>query len=119
MWKNYMKITSEGFFKELVAKNKQGIKVYPHEIVKRGSSEKGLQITLTGKKEDYHIVNLEKFIDHISNGDFDTVGRVRMKPLKGGQSNGFAVKKATMSTPLIEEIDRIKGQNSNTTNGLL
>jgi len=109
-------MTSEGFFKELVAKNKQGIEVYPHETVKQGLPEKGLKITLTGKKEDYHIVNVEKFIDHIFNGDFDVVGRVKMKPLKGGQSNGFAVRTATMSISLIDEIDRRKNQNSNAVN---
>lgn len=103
-----LKMTPEGFFTELVAKNKQGDNVYPHESTKRGGTDRGIQITLTGKKEDYHIVSLEKFIAHIADGDFNSVGRVRMKSLNGGTSNGFAVRKATMSKALIEEIESIK-----------
>jgi hypothetical protein len=63
-----------------------------------------LEITLTGRKEDYHLVDLEQFINHIANGDFNERGRVRMKPRNSGPSNGFAVRKAMMSPMLIEEI---------------
>jgi len=103
-----LKMTSEGFFMELKAKNNKVIDVYPYEKSKRGSSVKGLEITLTGKKEDYHIVGLEKFINHIANGDFNKVGRVRMKPLKGGENSGFSVRKATMSSILIKEINKYR-----------
>jgi len=103
-----MKITDDGFFNELYTKNRDGFMVYPHETTKRGFLEKGIKITLTGKQKDYHIVTLEQFIQHIANGDFDVVGRVRMKPEKGGASNGFSVRTATMSEALIDEIKRIK-----------
>lgn len=103
-----LKITSDGFFTELVRKNKQGESVYPHEAIVHGNPTKGIKITLTSDNKDYHIVSLEKFIQHIADGDFHKVGRVRMKPLKGGTSNGFAVRTATMSKALIDEIERIK-----------
>jgi hypothetical protein len=99
-----LKVSPNGFFTELWAINSKGEMVYPHIKSKRGSSEKGFEITLNGKKEDYHIVNLEKLLSHIANGDFDNIGRVRMKPLKGGQSNGFAIRKSTMSKALLDEI---------------
>jgi len=100
--------TSERIFIDLFTKNKEGEFVYPHEKSKRGSDNKGLEITLTGKKMDYHIVGIEQFIEHIANGDFDEIGRVRMKPIIGGQSNGYAVRKATMSKKLIEKIESVK-----------
>lgn len=82
--------------------------MYPHIKGKRNSAGKGFDVTLTGKKEDYHLVSLEQLTKHIANGDFDTVGRVRMKPRSGGQSNGFAVRTSTMSEVLADEIARLK-----------
>jgi len=102
-----LKITSDGFFTDLASINKQGEPVFPHETTVRGDITRGIKITLTSDKNDYHIVSLEAFIQHMANGDFDKVGRVKMKALDGGTSNGFAVRFATMSTTLIEEIERI------------
>lgn len=106
-----MELSSDGFFLDLWAFNERNIQVFPHLKAKQGAFGQGLDITLTGKKEDYHLVSLEQFINHIANGDFDKVGRVRMKPRSGGQSNGFAVRKAIMSPILKEEIkERRKGR---------
>lgn len=102
-------MTPDGFFTELSAVNRTGEIVYPHESSMQGSAETGLKITLTGKSKDYHIVSVEQFVRHIANGDFDRVGRVRMKPKQGGSSNGFAVRTATMSETLIEAIKAIRG----------
>jgi hypothetical protein len=100
-----IKISSDGFFIELWALNNKSIQVFPHLKNKQGGiTDKGFDITLTGKKEDYHLVNLEQFINHIVKGDFKEVGRVRMKPRAGGQSNGFAIRTATMSQALLAEI---------------
>ena len=90
----------------LCALNTKGEKVYPHLKGKRNSEKKGFDITLTSKKEDYHLVDVNKLIEHITNGDFSEAGRIRMKPINGGQSNGFAVRKSTMSQALIEEIEK-------------
>lgn len=103
-----MEISSDGFFLELSAINRKGIQVFPHVKSIRDGGAKGLAITVTGKKEDYYLVDLESFVNHIANGDFDEIGRVRMKPRNGGQSNGFAVRKATMSEKLLSEIERRK-----------
>jgi hypothetical protein len=99
-----IKISSDEFFIELWALNSKSIQVFPHLKNKRGIIDKGFEITLTGKKEDYHLVDLEQFINHIAKGDFKEIGRVRMKPRAGGQSNGFAVRNATMSQALLTEI---------------
>ncbi|MGJ0516258.1 MAG: hypothetical protein ACR65O_11015 [Methylomicrobium sp.] len=99
-------ISSDGFFTELWAINNENIQVFPHLKRKRGVPGKGLDITLTGKKEDYHLVDLEQLINHIANGAFDEIGRVRMKPKNGGQSNGFAVRRAMMSQTLLDEIQK-------------
>ena len=104
-----IKITSDGFFTELWAINKQGERVFPHLKGKRDVVDIGLEVTLTGRKEDYHLVDLEQFVSYIANGYFEEIGRVRMKPICGGQSNGFAVRKAMMSAALLHEIkDRQK-----------
>ncbi|MDP1614934.1 MAG: hypothetical protein Q8L68_03980 [Methylococcales bacterium] len=87
------------------------IQVFPHLKSKRGIADKGLEITLTGKKEDYHLVDLEQFLNHIAKGHFDEDGRVRMKAKSGVQSNGFAVRKSMMSQTLLAEIE--KRQKSN------
>ncbi len=102
------KFTEDGLFIEIHAMNKVGDIVYPHEKSKRGSLLKGIDITLTGRKEDYHIVSIEKFIEHIANGDFEEIGRVRMKPKLGGQSNGYAVRKAVISKRLKDKIEELK-----------
>jgi len=99
-----IKIYYDGFFIELWALNNKSIQVFPHLKKKRGIIDKGFEITLTGKKEDYHLVDLEQFINHIAKGDFKEIGRVRMKPRSGGESNGFAVRYATMSQALLAEI---------------
>jgi hypothetical protein len=100
--------TADGFFMEIFTHNKEGKVVYPHAIKKSNSAQKGLDITLTGRKEDYHIVSIERFIDHLANGDFEEVGRIRMKPIMGEQSNGYAVRKAKMSKNLIEYLELMK-----------
>ncbi|NOQ37132.1 MAG: hypothetical protein GQ569_14770 [Methylococcaceae bacterium] len=100
------KVTSDGFFLDLWAINSKGEKVYPHIKGKRNITEKGFDITLTTHKEDYHLVQLDKLIDLIAQGHFDNTGRIRMKPKKGGYSNGFAVRYSTMSKALHEEIER-------------
>jgi len=92
-----IRISSDGFLSELWAINNESIQVFPHLKSKRGIINKGLEITLTGRKEAYHLVDLEQFLNHIAKGDFEEVGRVRMKPKNRGQSNGFSVRKATMS----------------------
>ena len=97
---------SDGFLIELWRKNRKGEQVFPHIKSKRSSVAEGFEITLTGRKRDYDIVDLEKFIDHIAAGDFEEVGRVRMKSKGGGRSNGFAVRKAMMSPKLRDEIER-------------
>lgn len=101
-----IKISSDGFFTDLWAINNEKVQVFPHLKTKRGTPGKGLEITLTGKKEDYHLVDLQQFINHIVNGDFNEIGRIRMKPKNGGQSNGFAVRKAMMSQALLNEIQK-------------
>lgn len=101
-------MTSDGFFTELSAVNCNGEIVYPHESSMQGSSATGLKITLTGKSKDYHIGSVEQFVRHIANGDFDHVGRVLMKPKHGGNSNGFAVRTATMSEALIDAIEAMR-----------
>ncbi|MEI6068756.1 MAG: hypothetical protein WCP96_15545 [Methylococcaceae bacterium] len=103
--RNSIQISSEGFFTELWAINNEKIQVFPHLKNKRNIANKGLEITLTGKKEDYHLVDLEQFLGHIAKGHFEQIGRVRMKPKSGGQSNGFAVRKAMMSQTLLAEIE--------------
>ncbi len=103
---NPIQINSDGFLTELWAVNNEKIQVFPHLKSKRNVADKGLEITLTGKKEDYHLVNLEQFLTHIAKGHFEEVGRVRMKPNGGGQSNGFAVRKSMMSQTLLAEIER-------------
>lgn len=100
-----IQISSDGFLTELWAINKEKIQVFPHLKSKRDVVNKGLEITLTGKKEDYHLVDLEQFLNHIVRGHFEEIGRVRMKPKGGGQSNGFAVRKAMMSQILLTEIE--------------
>ncbi len=101
-----IRISSDGFLSELWAINNEKIQVFPHLKSKRGIINKGLEITLTGRKEDYHLVDLEQFLNHIAKGDFNEIGRVRMKPKDGGQSNGFSVRKATMSQVLLAEIEK-------------
>jgi hypothetical protein len=101
-----IQISSDGFLSELWAINNEKIRVFPHLKSKRDVADKGLEITLTGKKEDYHLVDLEQFLNHIAKGHFEEVGRVRMKPKGGGQSNGFAVRKAMMSQTLMAEIEK-------------
>ena len=101
-----IQITDDGFFTEIWGINKENKKVFPHLKTKSGSTKKGFEITFTGKKSGYHLVDLDQFIDHIAKGDFDKVGRVRMKSLNGGQSNGFAVNTAVLSSKLRAEIER-------------
>ena len=86
-----IKISCDGFFTELRAINNQNIQVFPHLKSKCGVPVKGVDITLTGKNEGYHLVDLEQFINHIANGAFDEIGRVRMKQKNGSQSNGFFI----------------------------
>lgn len=99
-----IQVNNNGYFSELWAVNKEGERVYPCIQGKRGTAERGFSITLTGDKADYHLVNFERLIQHIADGDFDRVGRVRMKPMSGGAANGFAVRSATMSDALSAEI---------------
>lgn len=101
-----IQISPDGFFTALWAVNKQGEQVFPCLQGKRGMTARGFDITLTGKKEDYHLVDLDRLIQHIADGDFNTVGRVRMKPRSGGSSNGFAIRHATMNEALAAEIAR-------------
>ena len=106
-----MKMTNDDFFKDLYRINDDGITIYPHESTKRGSSKKGLKVTLTGDKKDYHIVSIEEFIQYIAKGSLSVVGNVKMKSKEAPNSNGFAVRLATMSEALIEEVNRIKKAN--------
>jgi hypothetical protein len=99
-------VNENGLFMEMWATNKKGERVYPCLQGERGSSRKGFNITLTGKKEDYHLVDLDRFLQHIADGDFAQVGRVRMAPEAGGQKNGFSVKDANVSKALHDELDR-------------
>lgn len=99
-------VSPDGLFLDLWAVNECGEKVYPHLKRKRNSAARGFDVTLNGRKEDYHLVSLEQLITHIANGDFDAVGRVRMKPRSGGQSNGFAIRTATISENLANEVER-------------
>lgn len=106
-----IQISSVGLLTELWAINNEKIQVFLDLEGKRDITDKGLEITLTGKKEDYHLVDLEQFLNHIAKGYFEEVGRVRMKPKGGGQSNGFSVRKAMISQTLLAEIE--KRQKSN------
>jgi hypothetical protein len=99
---------NEGLFTALWRENRENIFVYPHLKTKRGSTTKGFEITLTGKKEDYHLVDLDQFIKYIAEGRFDEIGRVRMKPRDGGQSNGFSVKTSLMSDDLKMKIEKLR-----------
>lgn len=99
-------VTPDGFLKEIWAVNRKQEIVHPHLIHGEGGHTRGFAITLTGKREDYQHVSLERFLDHIANGDFEKVGRVRMKVPGGTQSNGFAVRWAMMSEAMREELDR-------------
>lgn len=105
-----IEMTEDGLLTELWAINKEQKQVFPHFKSKQGVVGKGLEITLTGKKENYHLVGLDQFIDHIAKGDFKEVGRVRMRPGNGGQSNGYAVRKALMSQKLLAEVDARRKQ---------
>lgn len=101
-----IQISPDGFFTALWAVNKQGQQVFPFLQGKRGTTARGFDITLTGKKEDYHLADLDRLLQHIADGDFNAVGRVRMKPRSGGNSNGFAIRHATMNEALAAEIAR-------------
>ncbi len=105
-----IEITEDGLLTELWVINKENKQIFPHLKSKRGAVAKGLEITLTGDKADYHLIELDKFIDHIAQGDFKDVGRVRMRPRNGGQSNGYAVRKASMSQKLIAEVEKRRKQ---------
>jgi len=105
-----IEISDDGFLTEIWAINKEKKQVFPHIKSKRGIVGKGLEITLTGDKADYHLVGLDQFIDHIAKGDFNEVGRVRMKPRNGGQSNGYAVRNASMSQKLLANIEQRRKQ---------
>ena len=59
---------------------------------------------LTGKKDDYHLVELKEILDLIHKGAFSEVGRVRMKPRSGGPDDGFSVRKATFSAKLVSHL---------------
>lgn len=104
-----IEITADGMLYELWTKNRSGEQVFPHLKSKRSSIENGFAITLTGRKEDYHLVSLDNLLQHMASGDFDNVGRIRMKPIVGGRSNGFAVRKLTMSTKLTNELANRRG----------
>ena len=95
-----LELNEEGLFLHVWATNESGNKVYPHLKGKRNTTAKGIDITLTAKKEDYHLVSVEKFIDHITAGDFEGKGRVRMKEPGGKDSSGFSVLKSNMSTDM-------------------
>lgn len=105
-----IEITDDGLLTELWAINNEQKQVFPHLKSKRGGVGKGLQITLTGRKEDYHLVGLDQFINHIARGDFNDMGRVRMRPRTGCQSNGYAVRKASMSQKLFAEVEKRRKQ---------
>jgi hypothetical protein len=102
-----VEISPDGLFRHLWAFNKQAIQVFPHLKSKRGSDVKGLEITLTGNKKDYHLVDLNRFIRHIANGDFNEIGRVRMKSPFSSESNGFAIRTSLFSEALLSEIHRL------------
>lgn len=105
-----IEITDDGLLTDLWAINKENKQVFPHLKSKRGTLDKGLEITLTGDKADYHLVSIDQFINHIARGDFNDIGRVRMRPQNGGQSNGYAVRKATMSQKLLAEVEARRKQ---------
>jgi len=93
-------LTEDGFFLDLWTINTAGERVYPYLKRKRGEVRSGIEVTLTGRKCDYRTVELVDLISLLKQGEFDNVGRVRMKSLKGGQGNGYAPRWAQMSSRL-------------------
>ena len=102
-----LEVSPDGFFTEIFSMNKKGEKVFPYLKSKRNSTAKGFDITLTGKKEDYKLVSLDQLVQLVRDGEFDEVGRVRMKPRNNGADGGFSVRKATMSEKLISTLSQI------------
>ena len=100
-----LKINSNGFFQDLSSTKKKNQTVYPF-VRQEGKRKDCFYVTFTTDKKDYKPMDLESFLDHLANGAFDSVGRIKMKPLAGGDDNGFSIHKATKSPVLIEEIAR-------------
>ncbi len=102
-----MEITPDGYFLELSSRNAHGETVYPHIKGKRGTDQKGFDVTPTAKKSDYRLMSLDEFLDLLAGGAFADQGRIRMQPREPsskGKSGGFLIRKGQMSARLIEEL---------------
>ncbi len=101
-----LEVTHDGFFVEIWSTNERGEQVFPHLRGKPNTTAMGFDITLSGKKSDYHLVGLDELLDHLAKGHFNTMGRIGMKPRTGGgQSTGFIVRTATFSDALTAELE--------------
>ena len=99
-----LNLTPNGDLLDLWRVNKKGDRVYPHVQGRKNTTERGFCVTLSGRKCDYRPMSLEEFLGHLATGHLLDRGRVRMKPIGGGQNNGFSLKCAFMSDALEREL---------------
>jgi hypothetical protein len=102
-----MELSPEGLFLHLWRVNRAEERVYPCLVKPQGAVESRLYATLSSSRSDYRQMTLDTFLDHLAAGDFDQVGRIRMKPRAGRTSAaGFSVRHAQRSGELERELLR-------------
>jgi len=100
-----MKMSNDGFFLDIWSFARNGNKVYPCLVKPQGASKASLKITLSTVRSDYQQMELETFLSHLVNGDFEDKGRVHMKPRhSNGSATGFSLRKAKMSRRLKQDL---------------
>ncbi len=103
-----MEISPDGLFMEMWCKNRKGEKVYPFLKRRRGGGKQGFDVTPTVSRKDYELMDLEEFLDYLATDSHREAGRMRMRPAGGGPDGGFAIRSATMSQQLLDELARRK-----------
>jgi 5-methylcytosine-specific restriction protein A len=82
--------------------DKEGIKIYPYLLTKRGASEQTFDVSLTGNSfpGSYAGVKVNDFIEGLRNKTFPYSATVRMKPLNvQGSGNAWAIRNLHLDSP--------------------
>lgn len=98
-----LQITEDGFLLDIWSTNRQGVRVYPYYVSKRGSSVEGtFDVSISGASDDYRGVTLDRLIDLFAQGAFERGAQLRMSPRGPKKGAGFAPLKGTISPAFLD-----------------